>query len=241
MKPRELVLMVEGEGDVQAVPTLARRVLSEIGGHEYLFVRSEKSMRVGGLAKLVKVKPEGQVWRRLLKAAGKTRPGLAAVMLVIDSDLDQAPPGWEAYKRQPASTFCVARAADALVEDAREERAGEAFSLAVCFVRQEFEAWLLAGIEGLRDVPLSGNRGRVPADAACPVPDVEAVRDAKGRLREWVPRYSTTLDGADFAGRVDLSLMRERSRSFRHFEACLRALVGAAQEGRVIMTPHAAA
>ena len=70
MAPKRLVLFVEGQGDVEAVPVLVNRILSEINPWDYLYL-DPRPFRVGG--------PEGLTgkkradWVRLLRAAAKRR------------------------------------------------------------------------------------------------------------------------------------------------------------------------
>jgi hypothetical protein len=105
------------------------------------------------------------------------------------------------------------------------ERARSATSLPVgaVFAVREYEAWLLAAIESLR-----GSRG-IAVDASAPA-DPESPRDAKGRLTAVMNgsrRYVAVADQAALTAAVDLSLVADRSRSFRKLRSDLLRLVAA--------------
>jgi hypothetical protein len=233
---RRLVLFVEGKGDRDAVPTLARRVLADVGGSDVLFV-DRNAVPVHGLGTLVR--NNCSEWLRLLCAIGKTRGrDLAAMLLLLDGDVVQVPRTWEPYlQTQGSQVFCARRAAALLASRAREARAGTVFSLATVFAMKEFETWLLAGLESLRGVALAEGRGTVPVGAVAPPGDVEDKRDAKGRLKEQVPAYQQTLDQAVLASHVDLAQVRGRCKSFRRFEHAIRQIVEAARNNRPIVSP----
>jgi hypothetical protein len=101
----------------------------------------------------------------------------------------------------------------------------------------EFESWLLAGIETLRKVPLSGGRGVVPSDATAPDFDVENKRDAKGLMRTLVPGYDPSLDQAVLSQNVDLAAVARRCNSFRRFQSAIAQLADAARKGQMIVSP----
>ncbi len=236
MGPRRLVLFVEGKGDIAAVPTLARRVISSIGAHDALFVDGAEPFRVSGIGPLVKDNCAN--WHRWLATAGKTRKDVGAVLLVLDADANRVPGNWASYTTKYKSTdFCPYRVAAMLAHEARASRAGEAFSLAAVFAVQEFEAWLVAGIESLRGITLAERRGIVPAGAAVPPIDIESKRDAKGLLESIVRGYNPSLDQAILAAKVDLSAVAARSRSFRRLQSALSQLADAVRAGKAIVSP----
>jgi len=233
--PKRLVIFVEGKGDLKAVPTLAERVVQRVGAYDALFVDHEP-FRVSGVGTLVKKNCFD--WHRWLNAAGRTRRNLAAVLLVLDGDLDRVPETWTPYSDRYRSTdFCPFRVAAMLGQEARSSRAGDAFSLATVFAMREFEAWLVAGVEGLRGLPLPEERGAVPGTAAFPGIDIETKRDAKGELRAIISGYSEMLDQGVLAANVDLDRALERCRSFRRFENAIRQLADAVRNGAATVTP----
>ncbi len=96
---------------------------------------------------------------------------------------------------------------------------------AVVLARREYEAWFLAAAESLR-----GHRGL--SDNLPPPADPEGIRDAKGWLRNHMPRnrkYTETADQPALTDRFDLDLARSRSPSFdvcfQEIERLLRAMI----------------
>jgi hypothetical protein len=237
LNPRRLVLFVEGKGDTAAIPALARRVLKSSGADDALFVDAAPFV-VKGVGTLVK--NDYRDWHRWLSAAVQTRRNIGAVLLVLDGDPDRVPKSWASYRARYNSTdFCPVQAATILADAARSSRAGEAFSLAVVFAMREFEAWLVAGVHSLRNETLLEGRGRVPADASAPAPeiDIEAKRDAKGELRKLIPGYDQTLDQGVLAAKVDMAAVAQRCRSFRRFQSAIQQLAVAARKGEAIVSP----
>ena len=229
---------MEGKGDKAAVPVLARRVLSAIGGTDALFVDNGEPFKVKGIGTLVKNSYAD--WHRWLGAAGRTRKNIGAVLLVLDGDADQVPQKWASYAATYKTTdFCAYRVAAMLAHEARSSRAGDAFSLSVVFAMKEFEAWLVAGVESLRGEMLAEGRGTVPADATPPGIDIdiEAKRDAKGVLSELIPGYVQSLDQAVLAEKVDLTMVAQRCKSFRRFQSTIEKMVNAARSGSRIISP----
>jgi hypothetical protein len=234
--PRRIVLFVEGDGDRAAVPALARKALNKLGAHDVLVVDDGQPFEVDGVGKLVK--DDCANWRRWLRAAAVTRKSMGAVLLVLDGDVGRVPPSWKRYVQQhKTNEFCAYRVAAMLADEARAARGGEAFSVAVVFVMQEFEAWLVAGVESLRGVQLAEGRATIPGDAVFPNIDIEAKRDAKGELRKIVPEYSERLDQGILARKVDPELVFGRCKSFRRFTRALGQLADAARGGRAMVSP----
>ena len=96
---------------------------------------------------------------------------------------------------------------------------------AVVMAKVEYEAWFLAAAESL-----CGHRGL--RDDLTPPPDCEAIRDAKGWLRDRSAtgeRYDPVRHQASFSARIDLDLARKNSRSFRKLDKEVRRLVEALQ------------
>jgi len=228
MMPRRLVLLVEGDGDVEAAPILLRRLLDEYQAFDAVFP-DPKPLRVGEYSKVIK--DNFKDWRRYLQVAAKRRD-VGGCLLLLDGD-----------SRTPVEgqAFCAARAARLLAKEARQVGAGSVFSVAIVFACMEFESWLIAGAESLA--------GRSFADSGRSFPDVFqrtpqnpeiGPRDAKGWLRSQVrpPGYSPARDQAELTRLVDLNLVRQKPmRSFRRLESAVRELVGAVRSGRPIVTP----
>ena len=117
-------VVVEGHGEMEAVPLLIRRVVQQIDPlldvhipHPVRFSRSTL-LRAGGLEKAV-----------IFAAENAGRDG--AVLVVLDSDDD-----------------CPARLGPALLDRARAARAD--LPIAVVLAKCEYENWFLAAAESLR-------------------------------------------------------------------------------------------
>jgi hypothetical protein len=233
--PRRLVVFVEGMGDRAAVPKLAGRLLHEMQGQDAVFIDPD-AFRVGSLGHLVK--DNCKEWHRFVGAAFRTRKDVAAILLVLDGDIERVPATWRPYVGRHGTTdFCARRVAAMLAAEARFVRAGEAFSLAVVFAMQEFEAWLVAGIETLRGTALAEMRGTIPDRVRVPTVEIESKRDAKGLLRDQVPQYQETLDQGLLAGKIDLSVVRTRCRSFRRLDSAIGQIVQAVRAGTTTVSP----
>lgn len=108
---------------------------------------------------------------RYVDLAARTHGGDGAVLVLIDADDD-----------------CVARLGPAL--QARAEAARPDSPVAVVIAVKEYECWFLAAAASI-----GGSRG-LPEDLA-PPDDAEAVRDAKG----WIKQHRT--DGLSYGPTVD--------------------------------------
>ncbi|HUT92543.1 MAG TPA: DUF4276 family protein [Thermoguttaceae bacterium] len=176
--------IVEGHGEVAAVPVLLRRLQQEYDPS--LSLNIPRPFRAGRY-KLVK---PGELERTLEKTARRLAPP-CAILVLIDAEDD-----------------CPKELAPELLK--RVQRARPDIPSGVVLAKHEFEAWFLAAIESL-----SGRRGL--SDNPRPVPDPEAVGDAKKLLTRNMPgsrAYSETLDQPALAALFDLQLARQRSDSF---------------------------
>ncbi len=177
--------IVEGHGDISAVPILLRRLQVVAGAYGI------------GIGTPVR-RPSSDIrdkerFQRGISLALR-QPDCGAVLVLFDAEDD-----------------CPATLGPRLLEWAREIT-GEA-QCDVVLAYREFETWLLAGIESLRD------RSGIRAEAVAPL-NPESRRGAKEALEEWMPRgrsYSETTDQASLTSVVDLQLVWQRSRSFRKF------------------------
>ncbi len=97
------------------------------------------------------------------------------------------------------------------------------FTVTVVCAKREYESWFLASLETIiegKSYPGS------PEDK----------RDAKGWLRK-AAGYRQTRHQAAYTGRIDFSIAKARSRSFRRMYHALEEIVDAHQQARVIVTP----
>ncbi len=223
---RRLVLFVEGRGDVNAAPTLVKRLLSEKGEWNDVLL-DDQPFQVKSLGNLVK--SDFREWKRLLGASIRTRRDVGGVLLILDGDIE-GPGGNE---------FCAAATARKLAGAAIPVGAGKGFSVAVVFARQEYETWLIAGVSSLAGRRLPHGRLIDPV-ARPPEGDLEeGPRDAKGWLSDVVGGgYSPPRDQAALTSLVDLGTIRARElRSFRRLESALSGLLAAFRNGEHIVSP----
>ena len=229
--PRRIVLLVEGDGEVAAAPLLLKRSLGDLNAL-HLVVPDEHAIKIGGYPGVAK--DDFAVLRDKLRVAAK-RKHMAGCLVLLDGDCDFC------RGRQP---FCARHAAADLAAAAKEAGGGTLFSVAIVFACQEFESWLIAGIESLAGQPLSDGRVLIdkydPGRVAFP-PDLEvAPRNAKGWLSQLAKTgYKPTRDQEELTRIVDLDAVRARGlRGFRRFEAAVKQLVAAIERGEVCLTPQ---
>jgi hypothetical protein len=120
----QMACIVEGHGDVRAVPILVRRIAAEIDPAITLHVLPPLRVPRFKLAK------EGELERAVELAARKTA-GAGAVLVLVDSEDD-----------------CPATKAPELLQRARAARSD--VPAAVVLAKREYEAWFLAAAESLR-------------------------------------------------------------------------------------------
>ena len=218
----QLVFLVEGEGDLQAIPTLAKRLLKDCFGPDCELRVGLKSIRVGNLANLAGHHTE--TWLRFLQLALKIRQRVAGIVLVLDGDTK-----WTTDLAGNKIRFCPGMAARSLATEARKMGGGGVFSVAIVFACPEFESWLIAGRGGFA--------GHLKPDIDPPV-DVEKIRDAKKWLRlARQDGYRPTIHQLELAKLADLDGMRSL-RSFSRFEKTLKLLVKAQANNQRIVTPE---
>lgn len=222
---KRIVLFVEGEGESSAVPKLVSRLLTELNAWHRVTL-DPNVFRVGHAGRLVK--DEYREWKRFLRAALK-RPGVGGVLLLLDGDAE----------RVGGQIFCASVLGKKLSAEATSVGAGQIFSIATVFARQEYESWLIAGIESLAGRVLPDGRA-IKSNLMPPDGDLEATpRDAKGWLRSVVQGgYKETRDQVALTEIVDLGLIRTRGlRSFKRLESALSQLIVAIESSKHVATP----
>ncbi len=222
---KRIVLFVEGEGEAEALPKLVKRLLTEQQAWDVVHL-DEDTFRVGEVNRLVK--NDYHEWKRKLAASLKRR-NVGGVLLVLDGDA----------KKVAGEPFCAARVARSLARASASVGGGVSFSVAVVFARQEYESWLIAGIEALAGKRLADGR-LIAANANAPDRDLEeSPRDAKGWFSGVIDGgYKPTRDQAALTDLLDLAVVRARNlRSFRRLEAALVDLVSAVRSDKHTATP----
>jgi hypothetical protein len=176
-----IICIVEGHGEVHALPRLIHRIADEVS----LPVHVPQPIRV---TKSKLLKP-GELERYVTLAASKTqRQG--RILVLVDSDSADNGLAGELSAR-------VIKAAPDVI------------SASIVAV-QEYECWLIAGLEGLH-----GKAGLSPNAVAPSSP--ESIGGAKGWLSRVMPRlhpYSETEHQPIFTAHFDMAKARIRSPSF---------------------------
>lgn len=179
------VSIVEGEGEVRALPVLLRRIAEwrmpglPVDVSTPIRVKKDRFLN----------KPE-EFARFLMLARGKAGEG-GHILLLLDAD-DDCP------KHKAAE---VAARSAAVLSDRR---------ISVVLANREFEAWFLAAAQSL-----IGVRGFAPQPADLCVEAERPRDAKGWMGARMPTGYGATTDQSAFAARLDLALAYERSRSFR--------------------------
>jgi hypothetical protein len=193
----KVVPIVEGHGEVDAVPVLVRRVAAALGQYP----ECERPIRVPRSRLIRPEEFENAVELAWLRAGEN---GLVLVMLDADDD-------------------CPATLGPELLDLAARVRPRR--SIGVVVARCEFEAWFLAAAESLaghRDLPLDLTAPDDPES----IRDAKGWLSMRMRAVR-PGGYRETRDQAALAALFDMDLARLRSRSFRKLWAELeRYLTG---------------
>lgn len=190
--------IVEGEGEVMAVPELLRRLMNEMG--TYIAVERPQLFKRSRVAKPGLF--EAKVQRAAIDAGNA-----GAILVLLDSD--HLTPGEEPPCVLGPKLLARARAA-------RSDR-----TIIVCLAEIEFESWFIASAESLRGVR------KLSHDISRP-PNFEKLAGAKEWLSNQMPnphRYTPTTDQTALVARMDLDLARHHSASFRRFCTRFRNLL----------------
>ncbi len=197
----KLVPIVEGDGEVTAVPLLLRRILTEIGRYD-IQVNSGKNAHGRG-----NLEVENGV-EKFIRHAWKERD-CGAILLLVDADKDCA--------KELARMFSK-----------RIEAMGIIYPVVIVCAKHEYETWFLASLESIAGNNLGGRPG-LRAGLAGP-PNVEDIGNPKGVLNKHMPSgraYKETEDQEAMTQLMELELVKPRSRSFRRmYHAVEQALEG---------------
>jgi hypothetical protein len=170
--------VVEGHGEVKALPILLRRIGSTIDPNAYLEIMPPIRRPRGSL-----VNKPGELERAVELAALKARPR-GGVFVLLDSDDD-----------------CPAELAPKLLD--RAEQTGSGLLVAVILPKREFEAWFLAAAESIR-----GKRGLPADLAPPQDPEEIRGAKAWLRDRMSGRTYAETIDQPALAAIFDLNQAR---------------------------------
>lgn len=178
MMPYRIVPVVEGHGEVSAVPVLLRRLLAELNTAGAVDVGRPVRQARGTLLK------EGGIEAGVGLAAIETGQ-LGAVLIFVDSDGE-----------------CPAELAVRLSDRARHARADKRIS--VVLAHQEFEAWFLAAASSLRGVRGLSTEITDHEDPE----SVRGCKEWLERWLPPTSKYSETADQAALTAAFDMTLAR---------------------------------
>ena len=176
--------IVEGHGDVEAVPVLLRRLQQEWDRNLYLEI--QRPFRAGR-HKLVK---PGELEARV-ESVARPLPAPGAILILIDAEDD-----------------CPKHLAPDLL--ARAQRARPDIPVAVVLAKHEFEAWFLAAIESLSGCRGLGDELPAVPDPEA----IRGAKQFLTRNMPGSRAYSETLDQPALAAVFDIEIARTRSDSF---------------------------
>lgn len=205
-----IIPVVEGDGDVKAVPCLIHAILRGLNDRA-LHVGEAKNAhgsanlkRPGGIERFVKY-----AWMD---------PKCAGVLVVLDSDDD-----------------CPVTLAKNLAE--RVRCIGSLKPTAIVAAASEFESWFLASCESLAGVRSDGVM-LLPRDLSFPG-DCDSKRGAKQWIDRRFPKgrcYKETIHQVMFTRSICHELAASKSRSFRRMLAAVNSLRNAITDGRLSET-----
>jgi len=210
----KIVPIVEGDGEVDAVPLLLGKLLAKIGRQEIGV--SRRPLNAGSCSNLTKAGGlEGFI------RAASLRPDCAAILVLMDADKG-----------------CPLKIAQDFV--ARIRSLGSKHPVVVVIAKFEYEAWFLASLDSIAGKDLDGRPG-LPAGTLYPEHDVELLVSVKGWLNRKFPgshSYKETLDQAPMTRLLQPDLVAPRSRSFRRLQHALAEAVAAIDAENVVITPE---
>lgn len=181
----QIASIVEGDGEVTALPVLLRRLASE--WHSAVPANPLPPIRVRRDKFLHR---DDEFRRQLLLAAAKSGEG-GWILIVLDADDD-----------------CPAELGKQIYDRAQQYIAHR--RLSVVLANREFEAWFIAAAHSLRGVRGFSPLPQEPVQAEVPRNAKGWIRE---RMQNGT--YSEILDQPAFAARIDLQQAFDNSRSFR--------------------------
>ncbi len=207
-----IVPIVEGQGEVEAVPKLLNKVLNEMGRYQFTVAppRNAKGRgnldKPGGLEKFIELS-----WRE---------PDCGATLVLMDAD-----------------KACAVTLAHEYVR--RIKAMSLRYPVVVVIAQCEYEAWFLASLPAIVGKQWQDQVG-LPSDTEYPG-DSEAIAGVKGWLNRQLPddrSYKPAQDQVVLTAMLDLELTRRNSRSFRRLCHALEQAVEAIDQGLSIVTPE---
>ena len=193
------MLVVEGPGDVDALPQLVTRILTQMQNRPDIMVAHGKS-------RVVMAKGRSNLEKRLesfLRHA-ENKPDCGAILVLVDADND-----------------CPVTVFQQLSQ--RCEHSGTNVPIQVVFAYREYETWFLASLDTIRgrhSISEATTLARDPETIANPKKWLTD-RMSAGSV------YKETIHQASLSSAIDLDLAHSNSRSFRRLCHALEQLVDA--------------
>ncbi|HEV2852439.1 MAG TPA: DUF4276 family protein [Thermoanaerobaculia bacterium] len=197
----DLACIVEGDGDVEAVPVAIRRIVQEI--QPGLALRIHHPIRV---PKNKLVKP-GELERSVELGARRAGRG-GAIFIVLDSDDD-----------------CPAALGPELLARARKIRSD--LPISVVLAKREFEAWFLASARSLRGLRGLATNLEPPPDPE----SIRGAKEWLTARMTSDRSYTETLDQAALTASLDLQQARTAPSFDKFFRDIVAAIGGLASMG----------
>jgi hypothetical protein len=179
-----IACIVEGHGEVQAVPILIRRVAAVIDPALSIDVKSPLRVPRSTLIR-------HQELERAVELAARKTGGRGGILILVDSDDD-----------------CPAQLAPQLLARARKTR--NDLPISVVLAKREFEAWFLASAESLRGQRGLPSNLTSPSDPE----SIRGAKEWIARHIRGGRTYSETLDQPALTALFDLNQATRRSDSF---------------------------
>ena len=209
MNGHNIVAIVEGAGDKNAVPSLVRKILGErLCRYD---IGTGKSQVAKGKDNLV-----GK-FERFVEYAMDENP--AAILVLVDADED-----------------CPVELASSLARRAAALNAH--VPIAIVCSKSEYETWFICSLSDSDGDGIRRNLG-LASSAVCPenaesIRDAKGwLTDRMPRNR----RYSPRTDQDDLTHHIAINLAHEKSRSFRRLCRAVRELADAVDAGASTVTP----
>ncbi len=203
MKFIKIAFIVEGDGEIAALPVLVRRIVQKID--ETVFV-GDKTNPIK-VARNALVKPGVLEWYVGIAAESIGRDG--GILILLDSDDD-----------------CPAKLAPQLLKVARETRPD--LPIALIMAHREYESWFLASAESLRGKHGLSDTFEAPAN----IEEKRGAKEWLKKYMPPGSSYKETIHQPLFTREIDIGLARKNSPSFDKLYRDLQAMIRQLQEAQ---------
>lgn len=193
-----IVSIIEGHGEVQALPILIQRTLSHIDPtFEYEIIRPPLRLPRGKIDK-------DDEFKRMVELASRKTQGCGAVIILYDADDD-----------------CPATKGPLILEKAQQYRPDIVFK--AILANKEFESWFVAAASSL-----AGQKGLSPDMHTPENPEsIRDAKGWLRSYLPPDKAYSSTLDQPAFTALFNMAEAEQNSDSFAKFMRDMRTLINA--------------